>query len=304
MCLRPSRGGSISGTTRPRSSPRWRRRRFAGGSYEAIAWSPDGSKSRLLASKPNAGSYIAYVWFFDPATGRSGVKAQATSAGCQDLAWATDAFSQPAVAVTCGVNGVTLFHIDSGNNFVNFNGNAGNTSRISARPQGDYALAIEWSDARVNRYQQGNWTTGFSQPNLPTSFQVEFSTDGNRALILGGYAGAPAVGKLYEFRHDLMQQADFIEVSIPNFALPPYNADGGVELNDAAWRPGCEGRIDRRRREHLPDEEGLRHPVLRRQRHCLSELTPSCGYKACARAALGVELPAANIGKAVNLAGI
>lgn len=44
-----------------------------------------------------------------------------------------------------------------------------------------------------------------------------------------------------EFRHDRMQQADFVDVSIPNFTSPPYNADAQVHLNDAAWRPGCEG---------------------------------------------------------------
>ncbi|HEY4121678.1 MAG TPA: hypothetical protein VGM56_27620 [Byssovorax sp.] len=31
------------------------------------------------------------------------------------------------------------------------------------------------------------------------------------------------------------------DVSIPNFGFPPYNAITGVELNDAAWRPGCDG---------------------------------------------------------------
>ena len=38
-----------------------------------------------------------------------------------------------------------------------------------------------------------------------------------------------------------MQQVDFTDVSIPNFSLPPYNADSQVTLNDVAWRPGCEG---------------------------------------------------------------
>lgn len=214
---------------------------FAGGSYEGIEWSHDGTVARLLGSKSNAGSYIAYLWVFDLATGVSGLKAQATSAGCQDLAWATDAFDGPAVAVTCGLNGVTLFHLDSFDMFQPYSMNAGNTSRISARPQGDYALAIGWSGQRVYRYQQGNWTTSFGSPTFPGIFQVQFSTDGNRALVLGGYGGNPPKGQIYEFRDDLMQQTDFTDVSIPNFNLPPYNATSQDHLNDAAWRPGCEG---------------------------------------------------------------
>ncbi|APR84820.1 Hypothetical protein A7982_10169 [Minicystis rosea] len=216
---------------------------FAGGSYESIAWSPDGSKARLLAQKPNSGTYLAYLWAFDPNTGRSDVKAKATSAGCQDLAWATDGFDMPAVPVTCGLNGVTLFYLDTSGNFVDYTNNAGNTSRISARPQGDYALAIGWSGQRVYRYQQGGWSTAFGNPTFPGIFQVGFSTDGNRALILGGYGGNPAVARAYEFRHDLFSQTAITDVSIPNFSLPPYNASSQSSLNDVAWRPGCDGGI-------------------------------------------------------------
>ena len=214
---------------------------FAGGTYESIAWSTDGSKARLLGQKPNSGTYLAYLWAFDPNTGRSDVKTKATSAGCQDLAWATDAFDMPAVPVTCGVNGVTLFHLDGSGNFVDYTMNAGNTSRISARPQGDYALAIGWSGQRVYRYQQGNWSTAFGNPTFPGIFQVGFSSDGGRALILGGYGGNPAVARAYEFRHDLFSQAQITDVSIPNFSLPPYNASSQSTLNDVAWRPGCDG---------------------------------------------------------------
>lgn len=63
------------------------------------------------------------------------------------------------------------------------------------------------------------------------------------ALILGGVGGSPAVGPVYELRHDLFTQADVTSVSIPNFALPPYNATSQTRLNGVAWRPGCEGLI-------------------------------------------------------------
>ncbi len=216
---------------------------FSGGTYEAIQWSHDGTKAELLGAKPNAGTYLAYLWSFDLTAGLSNVKAQPTSAGCQDLAWATDAFSAPAIAVTCGVNGVSLFHIDGGGNFVNYTGNAGNTSRISARPQGDYALAIGWSGQAVYRFQQGNWSTAFGNPTYPGIFTVGFSTSGTRALILGSAEGSPLVGRAVEFRHDLYTQAQITDVSIPNFGLPPYNASSQASLNDVAWRLGCDGGI-------------------------------------------------------------
>jgi hypothetical protein len=94
---------------------------FAGGTYEAIQWSPSGTESRVLASKPGSGgSYYAYVWPFDVTMGRATAQGftHQTNAGCQDLAWATDAFNLPAIAVTCGVNYVELFHIDGNGNWV------------------------------------------------------------------------------------------------------------------------------------------------------------------------------------------
>ena len=32
-------------------------------------------------------------------------------------------------------------------------------------------------------------------------------------------------------------------VSIPGFDAPPFNADGNTHLDDAAFRPGCDGGI-------------------------------------------------------------
>lgn len=215
---------------------------FAGGSYQAISWSADGTQARLLGSKPNGGTYLAYLWLFDPVAGRSDLEATSTAAGCEDLGWATDGFDLPVVSVTCGLNGVSLFYLDPGGNFVNDPGmgSAGNVSRIAARPQGDYALLIGWSGARVYSFQQGGWDTSFSDPTLPGIFTARFSTDGARALILGGYGGA-GVGQVYEYRDHLLTQSDLTDVSIPGFSGPPYNAVSSVRLNDVAWRPGCEG---------------------------------------------------------------
>lgn len=211
--------------------------RFAGGTYEELAFGPNGD-GVLLGAKSG---YIAFVWDFDVATGRTNVRAVNTSAGCQGIDWATDAFDAPAPAIVCGVNGVDLLHIDGGGNFVKHTLNAGNTSRIAARPQGDYALAVCWSCHKIYRFQQGAWDTDFYSPFMPGAMQVEFSSDGARALILGGHGGSPVVGQVYEYRHDLYDESEFMDVSIPGFGSPPYNADTYVNLNDASWRPGCDG---------------------------------------------------------------
>jgi hypothetical protein len=212
-----------------------------GYTYQALAFSPDGTEARLLASKPNAGSYLAYVWPFDPMTGRdvTKVKATATSAECQDLAFATDGFGAPAVAVVCGGNGVDLFYIDKGGGIQKYPsaGSAGNVSRIAARPQGDYALAIGWSGQKVYRFQQGGWDTSFGSPKLPGIFDVAFSTNGERALLFG------SKGSIYEFRHDLLAQSEIGDVSIGGFSAPPYNATPNAHVNGVAWRPGCDGGI-------------------------------------------------------------
>ncbi len=216
--------------------------RLAGSTYEALAYSPDGKTARLLASKKSGSSYWAYVWTFDAAKGRSGVKVTYPSAGCQDLAWATDAFGKPTVAVTCGVNGVTLMHLDGGGNWVKHTKNAGNTSSIAGRPQGDYALAVCWScSGKVYSFEKGAWDTSYYSPKCAGASRVSFSTTGTRALVLGGYSSG--VGRAHEYRHKLKNQTDFTDVSIPNFDKPPYNASSGVNLNDAAWRPGCDGGI-------------------------------------------------------------
>lgn len=216
--------------------------RLAGGTYEALARAAGGATFKLLGSKKSSGAgYLAYLWDLDPAKGTSNVKATFTSAGCQDLAWATDAYGKPAVAVVCGVNGATLGHLDFGGTWNAHTQNAGNTSSVSGRPQADYALAVCWScGGKVYRFEKGAWSTPYASPKLTGASKVFFSGDGKRALLLGGY-GTGGVGLAHEYRHNLMTQNDFTDVSIPNFDQAPYNAQSGVQLNHAAWRPGCDG---------------------------------------------------------------
>lgn len=214
--------------------------RYAGGTYEAAVWSPDGQTCRLLGSRSGSG-YIATLWKLDLATGRSDAKPTNTSAGCQDIAWATDQFDAAAVAMVCGVNGASLLHLNGGGQFVLHSGNVGNTSRVAARPQGDYALAVCWScNSKIYRFQQGTWLAPYDSPIVQGGYAVGFSTDGRRALILGGYSGVTHGGQVYEYRHDLLKQSELLDVSIPNFDQPPWSADTYVDLNDVAWRPGCD----------------------------------------------------------------
>lgn len=215
--------------------------RLAGGSYESVAWSPDGSSCRLLGRNSSTSNIIAYLWKLDLAAGRSDVKATNTSAGCQDIAWATDQFDAQAVAIVCGINGAQLLHLNGGGQFVTHTGNVGNTSRIAGRPQGDYALAVCSScSGKLYRFAKGTWEADYYSPQALGGYQIGFSTDGRRALVLGGYSDVTHSGQAYEYRHDLYSQNALMDVSIPNFDQAPWNADTYVELNDVAWRPGCD----------------------------------------------------------------
>ena len=44
-----------------------------------------------------------------------------------------------------------------------------------------------------------------------------------------------------EYRHDLWSSAELTDVSIPGFDAAPYLGDSSTNLNDAAFRPGCDG---------------------------------------------------------------
>jgi predicted small secreted protein len=217
--------------------------RAAGIYYESLAWSPTG-QAKLLGRNNNSSNWIVYLWPFDATTGRGTVFAANTSAGCQDLAWATDQFNVSTVAVVCGINGAEIFYIDGGGNLVEHELNIGNTSRIAGRPQGDYAVAVCWScNSKLYRFKQGLWDAPYASPVGLGGYQIGFATDGRRALFLGGYQSGK--GQVYEYVHDTYPTWDsagvpLMDVSIANFGSPPYNAGSSVELNDVAWRPGCE----------------------------------------------------------------
>jgi hypothetical protein len=187
------------------------------------------------------------------------IGAQATGAGCQDLARTKGSFGELGWLIVCGVNGydglyiseiegVSQWRTDLGNNHL------GNTSRAAAHPSGNYALAISWTGRDIHRFTYPNMTSssaavGYSNRDL---WNVAFKDDGSRALIFGhvmtiyGDTFAPVI----EYRHDhydcpspLLDGCELTEVPISNIAAPPFSANSNARLNDAAWRPGCDGGI-------------------------------------------------------------
>ncbi len=178
---------------------------FAGGTYESIAWSSgrvEGSPPRGEAQRPAPTS--PYLWAFDLDTGRSDVKAKATSAGRQDLAWATDGFDDARGPghlrrQWCHAASTSIAAATS----VDYTQNAGNTSRISARPQGDYALAIGWSGQRVYRFSKAGGRPPSATPPSPASSRSASPPTATARSSSAGYGGNPAVARAYEFRHDL-----------------------------------------------------------------------------------------------------
>lgn len=175
------------------------------------------------------------------------VEARNSSAGCDDIAFADNEFGGWGVVVVCGVNGADVPYYTVVGGVGEWRplvgATPGNTSRIASHGTGDYALAISNSGRRVHRFQAGAWMTFGSSPWFTTQgiYDVSFSPDGRRALVVGNSGATPLRGTVLEYRHDLYSFAAITDVSIPNFAMPPYNATTSTILNDSAFRPGCDG---------------------------------------------------------------
>lgn len=191
----------------------------------------------LVGRREAGGGYWVTVHALDPATGAITARGQRfTGAGCQDGAALADGLGGRGVAYACGINGGEVGVLDSTGAFTP-GPSVGNTARLAARPQGDYALAVTWSAGRLSRFEAGQWTVGFNTPDVGTSaWGLAFSDDGARALIFGQYAGS--VASLREFRHGGYSSAALTDVSIPAFDAAPYLGRSGVLMEAAAWRPG------------------------------------------------------------------
>ncbi len=228
------------------------------GMYESVSYRGDGPVPLLVARSERSPYTMHLDAWDDDARSSAFVVATATSAGCQDIAYATNEFGGPGYLVVCGVNGYDAWYYtrvggvwelrsDLGNNGL------GNTSHVEANPTSDYALAISWSADAVYRFSAGLMQSradfDFSRRRL---WNLAFDRSGARALIVGQYQSTTdgVFGSAFEFRHDerdcpvpLSADCDLTEVAIPNFGSAPFNADNGTVMSDVAWRPGCDGGV-------------------------------------------------------------
>ncbi len=221
----------------------------------ARPFEPAGRPVILSRSNRNG---VATLREYDPdLPGFDGLVAARASGGvgCQDVAFAHDAFGNPSLVVVCGINGAVVLHYSEIDGFGEWavnpgNNNLGNMARVASHPLGDYALIVSWSGRRILRFETGLLGRTQDAPHFATReiWGVTFQQEGQRALIYGGAAQIfddPIDGTVFEYRHPLYHcdalDCDITPVHIPNFGAAPYNASANANLNDAAFRPGCDG---------------------------------------------------------------
>lgn len=209
--------------------------------YLAVRYPAEGSQGVLIGQSVSA--VTAWAMNLDGTRGallaaRSGL---GFGAGCAALAWVTDGFGDPAVAVGCtsqlGILAVTeLSGTAQVNELVPIR-QTGPVRGMAARPQGDLALAVGGSDGRLYRYYRGAWAAdAVSAPAVPGASAVAFSDDGSRALIFGGS------GDLWEYRFNQYAAAALTRFRLP-LSDPPYSQPSDARATAVAWRPGCDGGI-------------------------------------------------------------
>lgn len=226
----------------------------AGDGAMGIELAPDGGLPVVLFSRRVGGGYNAVLRDYDAATGTYGafIAATVSSAGASDLAFVNDAFGDPGILVTCGLNGADFY-------FYSFEGgagawqprpggrNVGNLGGISSFPDHSYALFISWSSSgRIHRFSGGALRAEQVSFGTQSIWRVAFQPNGQRALVVGRQGVPIPLGRVIEYRHDAFNcpspfnNCDLTDVSIPGFGLAPYNSDGNHRLNDAAFHPHCD----------------------------------------------------------------
>jgi hypothetical protein len=228
----------------------------AGTAVAAVADGWNGLFAALFRIQSGAGT-SAVLRTFDPSTDAFALLASTpTAAGCTDLALVHNEFGGPGVLITCGINGYAgLFYTEVGGVPELRTGAAlgstdvGNTTYVAAHPSGDYALAVSWSSRRVRRFEGGVMNEAAQAPTFSTRpiWSAAFAPDGGRALVVGGVT-VNGDATVIEYRHDLYActsglgaSCDLSEVSVPGITAPPFSAPSDFNLNDAAFRPGCDG---------------------------------------------------------------
>jgi hypothetical protein len=220
------------------------------GTYSGVAWPWSGGSPVLLRHQQAGSFFIVQLHQLDPSTGvLTDYPSLGTGNACQDLAFATSAPGQPAIFVACA-NG------DSNGRYFSLSSltwtdvgpiTTGSIFSTAAHTGGDYALAIDGFERRVRRFQNGVLTDNAASISFPTHgiLHVAFQPGGARALIVGLASGSPLRASVLEYRHDLFTcpvgACAITDVSIPNFASPPYNGGPTDILVESAWRPGCDG---------------------------------------------------------------
>jgi hypothetical protein len=223
--------------------------RFTGIERPAAGEGPVGDGRPVVLSASGTSPYIARLRDLDVSADAFGsfLQARPTSAGCDDLAFADNELGTWGIVLACGVNGSdNPYYTEIGGVGEWRPGPAGvlgNNSRAASHGSGDYALVVSWSGRDLDRFQAGSWHPAATTPGWAAIgvWDVSFSPDGARALIVGRASGSPLVGTVLEYRHDLYTTGAITNVSIPGFASAPYIADSNYNLNDSAFRPGCDG---------------------------------------------------------------
>jgi hypothetical protein len=216
--------------------------RASGSSYRAITTSRRSGETTVLAQRAAGAGYVMTLSRYDDTTrALTAPRVESTAAPIDDVAWADDGLGGEARVFVGGLAGAAIGHIDSTGARVDGSG-AGNTSRVAARPQGDYALAVAWSSSRLLRFRAGAWAVQ-QAPFLgaSTAWEVEPSDDGARFVIAGGFDRARDVLFVAEYRDPLYAEADIVDVSIPAFSQAPWQGVAGAGVFDVVWRPGCDG---------------------------------------------------------------
>jgi hypothetical protein len=216
--------------------------RAGGSSYRAITTSRRSGETTVLAQRAAGAGYVMTLFRYDDTTRTLGApRVESTAAAIDDVAWADDGLGGEARVFVGGLAGAAIGHIDSTGARVDGSG-AGNTSRVAARPQGDYALAVAWSSSRLLRFRAGAWTVQQAPfLNASTTWDVEPSDDGARFVIAGGFDRGRDVLFVAEYRDPLYAEADVVDVSIPAFSQAPWQGVAGAGVFDVVWRPGCDG---------------------------------------------------------------
>ena len=223
--------------------------RFSGVALpRAESGGPAGDGRPVVLSQSGSSPYIARLRELDPATGAfSGLfVARATSAGCDDLAFADNEFGGWGIVLACGTNGADAPYYTRIAGVEEWRAgpfSLGNVSRAAGHPSGAYALIVNWSSRYLHRFEGGAFRPTGTSPAVGASgiYDISLSPDGRVGLIVGRALGSPLRGSVFEYRHDLWSASEITDVSIEGFSLAPYLATSNTYLNDSAFRPGCDG---------------------------------------------------------------